>query len=135
MKRNSNNSGFSTAMVISLFLAFFLIAIILVAMLGVMKVTDYDAGVPAIIFAVINMLALAIVYGAGGVLSKKLGVGGYAPVAGMTAVYTVVQLVYMFVAYKSASPIMYTLISLIILFVYCAIILPIALNGAKNKNN
>lgn len=135
MKRNNNNGSSSDAMIISLFLAFFLIAIILVAMLGVMKVTDYDAGVPAIIFSVINMLALAIVYGAGSVLTKKLGVGGYAPVAGMTAVYTIAQFVYMFLEYKTASPIMYTLISLIILFVYCVIILPIALNGAKNKNN
>lgn len=130
-----NNKGSATGTAIAMFLALFLIAILLVAMLGIMKITDYDAGVPAMIFAIINMVTIAFVYGMGGTISKKIGVGGYAPIAGMTGVYTIAQFIYMFVAYKDAEPLKYTLISMIILFIYCLISLPIALNGSKNKNN
>ena len=132
---NMNKKGSATGTAIALFLSLFLIAIILVAMLGIMKVTDYDAGVPAVIFAAINMVVLAFVYGLGGSITRKIGVGGYAPVAGMTGIYTLVQFIYMFTSYKDAKPMTYILISMVILFVYCLIVLPIALNGAKNKNN
>lgn len=130
-----NNKGSATGTAIALFLSMFLIAILLVLMIGILKVTDYDAGIPATIFAAINMVLLAFVYGLGGAITKKIGVGGYAPVAGMTGVYTVVQFIYMFASYKEAKPMNYTLISMIILFVYCLISLPIALNGSKNKNS
>lgn len=131
--KNMNRKG-SAGSLIALFLAAFLIAILLVLMLGILKVTDYDAGVPATVFAVINMVILAVVYGMGGQLSRALGVGGYAPIAGMTGVYTIAQFVYMALAFKTAKPLTYILVSMIILFVYCVIVLPIGLNGAKNKN-
>ena len=133
--KKTNKSGSASGMVISGLLSLFLIGILVFVMIGYVEILDYDAGAAALVFGIINMLAIGIVYGLGKVISAVTGTASYAAIAGVTGLYTIVQFAFMFINYDTNGIKGYVLFNLIALFVYLLIILPIGLNGAKNKND
>lgn len=133
--RNKNNNGSASTTLVSGFLSLFLIGIIVFVLIGIVEVLDYNAGVPALVFEIINMLCVGVMFGLGSVIRKATGTATFAGVATVTGLYTVIQLVFTLLAVKDMGPMWFTLVSLIILFVYCLIVLPLCLNGAKHKND
>lgn len=131
---NSNKNGSGASLAVAAFLSVFLIGILIYITFAFFKINEYEAGSAAIIFGAINMLAVGVVYGFGKVLSGYVGTPSYASIAGITGIYTIGQFVYMFTQFKSAKPETYILISLIILFVYCLIVLPIGVMGSRSQN-
>ncbi len=133
--RNPNRSGSASGSVIAGFLSLFFIGIILFVLIGYVDILDYDAGTPALVFEIISLVAVGIVCGLAPAIKRAVGTACYASIAGITVIYAIAQLIFTLVSIDDIKTKTYILISLIVLFIYCVIVLPIGLNGAKNKND
>ena len=118
--------------IVSLFITAFFMGIILYVMTEGMHLPEKETWGGIITFTIIEFLILIIVIGFGKLISRALGVGLYAPICTVTVIYaifgTVLNLV---LAGNSAFVVILT--NLILLFVFAAITLPIAVKGLTSK--
>lgn len=122
-------------LIASLFLSVFFVGIMLFVLLEVLKVGDYHAFPQVITFAGINLAVFALVIGGGKFLANAMGVPCYAAVCGTTILYTLIQFLHLGFCFQTDATAGYTLFHLILLFVYCAIVIPIGVMGINNKKD
>lgn len=129
---NSNKKG---GLIVSLFLSVFFIVIALFVLLLVLKVSDYEVGMAALTFTIVNLLVFSGVIGLGKLLVARIGVGSYAPIAMTTVLYTILQFGHLGICYQSDNVTRYVLFHLILLFIYFMIVLPIGVVGMNHHND
>lgn len=117
---------------VSVVLSLFYMAIVLFLMLKVLFVQDCDNSVSPFVFVGISFIAVLVVVGFGKSVSKAIGSGMYPGVCLSTVLYAVAAAVYNCAAADKLGFGMFTLFDLIILFVYLAATLPIAVRGANS---
>ena len=122
-------------LIASLFLSVFFVGIMLFVLLEVLKVGDYHAFPQIITFAGINLAIFALVIGGGKFLANSMGTAPYASVCGVTVIYTLIQFTHLGFCFKTDATAGYTLFHLLLLFVYCAIVIPIGVMGINNKKD
>lgn len=122
-------------LIASLFLSVFFVGIMLFVLLEVLKVGDYQAFPQIMTFAGINFAIFAIVIGGGKFLAGAMGTAPYASICGVTVLYTLIQFVHLGFCFKTDGTAGYTLFHLLLLFVYCAIVIPIGVMGINNKKD
>ena len=122
-------------LIASLFLSVFFVGIMLFVLLEVLKVGDYQAFPQIMTFAGINLAIFAIVIGGGKFLAGAMGTAPYASICGVTVLYTLIQFVHLGFCFKTDGTAGYTLFHLLLLFVYCAIVIPIGVMGINNKKD
>ena len=121
-------------LIASLFLSVFFVGIMLFVLLEVLKVGDYHAFPQIITFAGINLAIFALVIGGGKFLANAMGTAPYASVCAGTVIYTF-QFTHLGFCFKTDATAGYTLFHLLLLFVYCAIVIPIGVMGINNKKD
>ena len=122
-------------LIASLFLSVFFVGIMLFVLLEVLKVGDYHAFPQIITFAGINLAIFALVIGGGKFLANAMGTAPYASVCGVTVIYTLIQFTHLGFCFKTDATAGYALFHLLLLFVYCAIVIPIGVMGINNKKD
>lgn len=73
--------------------------------------------------------------GGGKFLANAMGTAPYASVCGVTVIYTLIQFTHLGFCFKTDATAGYTLFHLLLLFVYCAIVIPIGVMGINNKKD
>jgi len=119
----------------SLFLTVFFIGITLFMLLAVIKIGDFDAFPAVLTFTILNLLIFAIVIGLGKYVASTIGTPSYAALCFLTILYTIIQFAVLGFNFKTGSLNGYILVHLILLFVYSAAAIPIAIMGIKNKED
>lgn len=119
--------------VASLLLSSFFFCIVLFAMLEVLKLQETSVGIRPFIFAVIDYLIILITLGFGKNLSEAVGRAMYVPIAVSTVVYSLGSLAFNCYGIDIGSTALFTLIDLIMLFVYLCIVIPLAVTGAGRE--
>ena len=85
--------------------------------------------------AVASGVQIGIVIGGGKFLAGAMGTAPYASICGVTVLYTLIQFVHLGFCFKTDGTAGYTLFHLLLLFVYCAIVIPIGVMGINNKKD
>ena len=120
--------------IISLILSVFLVCIALFAMLAVLKVQDSAAGTEALVFSSINFFILIVIIGFGKNIASAIG-ARYPAICLSTIIYTVINLAFNFAACNMDSTVLFTLVNLIIIFIYLSVTLPILVFGIGRENS
>lgn len=119
--------------IMSFILSLFLVCIALFAMLELLEIQDSEAGVRAFVFASINFLILIVVIGFGKSVASAVG-AMYPAICLSTIVYTLVNLSFNFAACNMESTALFTIIDLLIMFVYFCIVAPMVVFGVGNDD-
>lgn len=131
-----HKKGFTGASAVALILSLLLTGIILFWLLAVCNLRDSHLFVPALVFALLNMVAIVFISTAGTWLSGKMGVGFYAALCSATILYTLAQFIHLMLSIGSNMTVTgYVLYHLIVCFLYLLIVLPIGIFGAGRKKN
>lgn len=131
MKENNKLSFGSIA---SLFLAMFFSFIVIFVLFAFLRITDYSGYPAVIIFSFINLILIILVASCGIPIIHKAGGAIYAVICMVTAIYTLFEFVYLSFQFKTESITGYLFYQLVILFIYFLIVIPVGINGLKNKN-
>ena len=116
--------------VLSCFLWVFYLAIILYVFFVVLNINTLENFVPALIFEIIGFLALAyFIFFNMSLASIK--VGFFVPLLMTTFIYTIVLDVINIAYITSVDSVFFTLIHLMVLFVYCLVSIPMYLMGKR----
>lgn len=116
-------------------LSLFFIAIVLVLMIGVLEVQDADNGTAAFVFAGIEFFILLMVFGLGQSFSRSIGVEMYTVLCTTTVVYVILGTIVNCAVPDSLSTVAFTLIDLVLLFVYFIVSVPLCVTGANSAGD
>ena len=116
--------------VLSCFLWVFYVAIILYVFFAVLNINTLENFLSAMIFEIIGFIALAY-FIFRSVSSKPIKVGYFVPLVMITVVYTVVLDVINIVCVTFVGSVFFTLIHLVVLFIYCLVSIPMYLMGRR----
>lgn len=112
------------------FLLIFYIAIIFYVFFAVLNINTLINFVPALIFEMIGFLILAY-FVLSNMFSNSIKVGFFIPLLVTTVVYTIVLDVINIACITSVGSVFFTLIHLVVLFVYCLVSIPMYLMGKR----
>lgn len=116
--------------ILSCFLLIFYITIIFYVFFAVLNINTLENFVPALIFEIIGFLVLAY-FVLGNMFSNSIKVGFLIPLLMITVVYTIVLDVINIACITSVGSVFFTLIHLVVLFVYCLVSIPMYLMGKR----
>ena len=116
--------------VLSCFLWVFYVAIILYVFFAVLNINTLENFASALIFWIIGFLALAYFIFCN-MFSNPIKVGYFVPLVMTTAVYTVILDVVNIACITTVGNVFFTLIHLVLLFVYCLVSIPMYLMGRR----
>ncbi|MCD7741928.1 MAG: hypothetical protein LUI06_06985 [Ruminococcus sp.] len=118
----------------SFILTVFFICIVLFLMIEVFHIADSNTGARAFIFEGISFVILLVIIGFGRGISSAVGSGMYPPICATTVLYAIISLVYNVAACDMKSTAVFTLLNLLLLFVYFCIVIPMAVAGSNAKS-
>ncbi len=121
--------------IFSLFLVLAFSGLMLFIMLACLDILDFDNGIRAMVFAVIDLFALLVFVGFGRSISKGIGVGMYVPVCIATVAYIIVSFVLTFITFAIFSELAFTIIKLVLMFIFLCVIIPLIVAGINSKRN
>jgi hypothetical protein len=127
-KRNTLGKIFSILMLL------FFFAIILFMFFAIFRINEYTVFPAVMTFALINFVILLVIIGGGSEIANKVGTASYISICVVTAIYTLLQFIFMGFRYQSDSVNSYVFFQLILLFIYFLIFIPTMLMGANNNN-
>jgi len=116
--------------ILSCFLWVFYVAIIMYVFFAVLKIDTLDNFVSALVFEIIGFVALAYFVFCN-MFSRPIKIGYLIPLIMTTVIYTIALDVINFACITSVSSVQFTLIHLILLFVYCLVSIPMYLMGRR----
>lgn len=116
--------------ILSIFLLGFYIVIILYLLLAILNINTLKNFSSALLFEIIGFFILAYFIFCN-VFSTTVKIGYFIPLLLSTLIYTIVLNIVNIVFITSVSSVFFTLIHLLILFVYCLISIPIYLMGRR----
>lgn len=131
LDKHSSNSGMSTiTATLSSVLLIFYFAIILYILIAVLNADTAKNFVCAVVFQSIGFILLVAI-----VMSKivtgAIKIGFFAPLVMVTVVYQILLDVINIGGVLEMSSVMFVLLHLIVLFIYCVIAFPMIIMGAK----
>lgn len=116
--------------VLSLFLIFIYIAIIMYIFFGVVHVNTLVNFQSAIIFELIGFFILTYLVFSN-ILSKTIKIGFFVPLVIVTIVYTIILDIVNIVLVVTMPHVFFLLINLVLLFIYCLVSIPMYIMGRK----
>jgi hypothetical protein len=116
--------------ILSSFLWVFYVAIILYVFFAVLNINTLQNFASALTFEIIGFVALAYFIFCN-MFSKPIKVGYFVPLVITTVIYTIALDIVNFVCITSVSSVIFTLIHLVLLFVYCLVSIPMYLMGRR----
>lgn len=119
----------------SLFLTMFFVGIMYYVMIEGVHILDSSNAVASMVFTALDSLILIVLVGLGKPISKAIGVGTFAPVTVATVIYTILAMGATLLMFGSASAFLFTLIKLILLFIFLCVVIPLAVVGKTTKTN
>jgi hypothetical protein len=108
----------------------FYVAIILYVFYAVLNINTLENCVSALVFEIIGFIALAY-FILCNMFSKPIKVGYFVPLLMVTVIYTIVLDIVNIVCITSVSSAFFTLLHLVILFIYCLVSIPMYLMGRR----
>lgn len=119
--------------VASLLLTTFFVCIIIFVMLEVLEIQDSDTGIRPLVFTIIDFIMVYIIIGFGKSIANAVGGGMYPSICGTTVVYSVINIAFNCLERDMDSTAIFTLINLVMLFVYFCIVIPLAVAGSGQE--
>ncbi|SES66264.1 hypothetical protein SAMN02910413_0348 [Pseudobutyrivibrio sp. C4] len=116
--------------VLSCFLWVFYVAIILYVLFAVLNIDTLENFVSALVFESIGFISLAYFIFCN-MFSKPIKVGYFVPLLMATIIYTIVLDVVNIACVATVGSVFFTLINLVLLFVYCLVSIPMYLMGRR----
>lgn len=121
--------------VASMLLSLFFIGIIIFVLIGVFDFESSEIFANSLVMVLINFLIVIGVIGFGKPLSKLIGAGMYVPVCVVTVIYLIASFVFTFVMLGTDHEIAYTLVNLVMLFIYLCIVIPMSVAGINSNSD
>lgn len=119
--------------IVSLFITMFFMGIILYVMMEGMHLPDKETWAGIITFTIIEFIILLGVIGLGKLISRVVGTGLYAAICAMTVFYTILCTALNLIL-SGGSAFVIILVNLILLFIYAAVVLPLAVKGIGSRD-
>ena len=104
-------------------------------MISGMNIFESDNGSTAMVFTIIDSLILIGLVGLGKPVSKAIGVGMFAPITAAAIVYTIVAMASTLLLAGCLSSFFFTLVKLVLLFIFLCVVIPLAVSGKNNKRD
>lgn len=121
--------------IVSLLLTIFFVCIMFFVMISGMNIFESDNGSTAMVFTIIDSLILIGLVGLGKPVSKAIGVGMFAPITAAAIVYTIVAMASTLLLAGCLSSFFFTLVKLVLLFIFLCVVIPLAVSGKNNKRD
>lgn len=129
---NMNKQGKSKTLVsvLSTFLLFFYIAIIMYVLLGICHIDTAKNFIAGIVFQIIGFVFLSVLI-LGNILFKSVKTGYFIPLVTVTILYSILLELLNIFAIATLSSNIFVLLQFVLLFVYCLISIPMYIMGKK----
>ncbi len=118
----------------SLLLCVMFVCLMLFIMLEGIHILDSSNGSRAMVFTGIDICLLLILVGLGKPISKYVGISMYVPICVATAAYMLLAFGSTFALSFVLPTLIFTIVKLVLLFIFFCIIIPLAVVGVISKN-